>query len=67
MATENRYLAPRVKAGDLGKRQMENGQFRNPPTYTPWGGFTSKDKLHNMPNHMSLERGGPSAQRGKPI
>jgi hypothetical protein len=67
------YLRPKIKTGNLQRRQMEEGIFRNPPTYTALGGFTSESKLTD-PTGMrkkiggpSLERGGPSAQRGKPI
>jgi hypothetical protein len=52
---------------------MENGIFRNPPVYTSLGGFTSSQKLtdptgqRNKIGGMTLERGGPSSQKGKPI
>lgn len=67
------YLRPKVKVGDLGKRHMEHGLFRNPPTYTHLGGFTSEAKLTDAAGKrystsgMSLEKGGPTSQRGKPI
>ncbi len=67
------YLRPKVRIGDLGKRRMEDGIFRNPPTYTALGGFTSEAKYTDPAGERyrtgrpSLERGGPSAQRGKPI
>lgn len=67
------YLKPKVRIGNLQKRNMEDGQFRNPPTYTPYGGFTSESKYTNPSGHkqktgpLSLERGGPGAMRGKPI
>lgn len=67
------FLRPKVRVGNLGKRTMEDGQFRNPPTYTALGGFTSANKLtdpsgqRNKTGGMSLERGGPTAQQGKPI
>lgn len=67
------YLKPKAKVGDLGKRRMENGIFRNPPTYSHLGGFTSSGKLtdptgqRDKTGGMSLERGGPTAQKGKPI
>lgn len=66
----------RPKAGrtdNLNTRRMEDGQFRNPPTYPALGGFTSESKLTNPSGERyktggpSLERGGPGAQRGKPI
>ena len=67
------YLRPKVRTGNLSKRKMQNGIFRNPPLYTELGGFTSERKLTNPTGRrqiigpMSLERGGPSAQKGKPI
>ena len=67
------YLRPKVKSGGLGNRKMEDGQFRNPPTYTDLGGFTSATKFTDPTGRrksiggMSLERGGPTAQKGKPI
>ena len=62
------FLKPtRVPTSDLGKRRMEDGQFRNPPTYSELGGFTSADKGKFMNNKMTLERGGPTAVKGRPI
>ena len=67
------YLRPKVRIGDLGKRRMEDGIFRNPPTYTALGGFTSEAKFTDPAGERyrtgrpSLERGGPTAQKGKPI
>lgn len=67
------YLRPKVKTGDLSKRSMEDGIFRNPPTYTALGGFTSGEKWNSPSGQRmktgspSLERGGPTAQKGKPI
>lgn len=67
------YLRPKVRAGNLSTRRMEDGQFRNPPTYTDMGGFTSEAKFTNPSGRRktigapSLERGGPTSQKGKPI
>lgn len=67
------YLRPKTRTGNLSTRSMENGQFRNPPTYTQLGGFTSSQKWTDPSGHryktggMTLERGGPTAQKGKPI
>jgi len=67
------FLRPKVRTGNLGKRTMEDGIFRNPPTYTNLGGFTGPSKLtdptgqRNKTGGMTLERGGPTAQKGKPI
>lgn len=67
------YLRPKVRTGNLAKRQMENGLFRNPPTYTELGGFSSENKYTDPTGKrqkigpLSLESGGPTAQKGKPI
>ena len=67
------YLRPKVKTGELSRRKMENGIFRNPPTYTHLGGFTSESKMTEPTGERyktgrpSLEKGGPSAHKGKPI
>lgn len=67
------FLRPKVKVGNLSTRRMEDGIFRNPPTYTSLGGFTSEAKLTSPSGHRNktgaptLERGGPSAVKGKPI
>lgn len=67
------YLRPKVRVGNLSTRTMEDGIFRNPPTYTALGGFTSEAKLtsptgqRHKTGGTTLERGGPTAQRGKPI
>ena len=62
------FLKPtRVPTSDLGKRRMEDGMFRNPPTYSELGGFTSADKGKFMNNTLTLERGGPTAVKGRPI
>lgn len=67
------YLKPKVSAGNLSKRQMQNGQFRNPPTYMDMGGFTSSNKWtdpagkRNTVSAMAMESGGPTAKKGKPI
>jgi hypothetical protein len=62
------YLKPKgVNTGNLQKRQMEDGQMRNPPTYSQLGGFTDAGKGKFDRNKMTMERGGPQAVRGRPI
>jgi hypothetical protein len=62
------YLRPKgVNTSNLQKRSMEDGQFRNPPTYSQLGGFTSADRSKFDRNKMTLERGGPQAVKGRPI
>jgi hypothetical protein len=61
------YLKPKgVNTKDLDKRRMEDGQFRNPPTFEQLGGFTSASKAFTN-NAMTLERGGPTAVKNRPI
>jgi hypothetical protein len=66
------YLRPKA-AAPARMRKMENGIFKNPPVYTALGGFTSERKLTDPAGKrysisgMGLERGGPTAQKGKPI
>lgn len=61
------YLEPKVGDPDL-IRKHQNGQAINPPSYMEMGGFTSAGKLNSgASSQMSLEKGGPKAQRGKPI
>lgn len=62
------FLKPKgVDTKGLDKRKMEDGQFRNPPTYSQLGGFTSADRGKFDRNRMTLERGGPKAVNGRPI
>jgi len=67
------YLKPKVKVGNLSRRTMEDGIFKNPPTYTDLGGFTSEAKWTSPTGRRkaigapTLERGGPTAIKGKPI
>ena len=62
------FLKPtKVNSSDLSKRKMEDGMFRNPPTYSDLGGFTEADNSKFQNNKMTLERGGPSAVKGRPI
>jgi hypothetical protein len=62
------FLKPKgVDTRELQRRRMEDGQFRNPPTYTKWGGFSSAGKGKFDQNKMTLERGGPQGIRGRPI
>ena len=63
----NDYLKPKVGAPAL-ERKKRNGQFINPPSYGEMGGFTSAGKLNrDDKSRMSLEKGGPSSKKGKPI
>jgi hypothetical protein len=62
------YLKPKgVDTKELQRRRMQDGQFRNPPTFTPWGGFSNASKGKFDQNKMTLEKGGPQAVRGRPI
>jgi hypothetical protein len=67
------FLRPKVRAGNLSTRTMQDGIFRNPPLHTHLGGFSSNSKWTDPSGERqktgapSLERGGPSAHKGKPI
>ena len=67
------YLKPKADTADLSKRKMEDGIFRNPPTYTEFGGFSSSAKLTDPSGRRqkiggpSLEKGGPTALKNRPI
>ena len=68
------YLRPKAgRTDNLNTRQMEDGIFRNPPVYTALGGFSSSAKWTDPTGRRmatggpSLERGGPTALKGKPI
>jgi hypothetical protein len=62
------FLRPKgVDTANLDRRKMEDGQFRNPPTYSALGGFTAADKGKFDRNKMTLEKGGPKAVSGRPI
>jgi len=62
------YLKPKgVDTKELQRRRMEDGQFRNPPTFMKYGGFQSADKGKFAQNKMTLEKGGPQAVRGRPL
>jgi hypothetical protein len=62
------FLKPKgVDTRELNRRRMEDGQIRNPPTFTKYGGFSSAAKGKFEQNKMSLEKGGPQSIRGRPI
>jgi hypothetical protein len=62
------FLKPKgVDTANLDRRRMEDGQFRNPPMFQDYGGFSSASKGMFDRNKMTLEKGGPQAVRGRPI
>ena len=67
------YLKPKQGSHTLGKRKMEDGIFRNPPTYTELGGFSSAGKWTDPAGRRhkiggpSLEKGGPTALKNRPF
>jgi hypothetical protein len=62
------FLKPKgVDTANLDRRRMEDGQFRNPPMYMDYGGFSSAAKSKFDKNRMTLEKGGPQVERGRPI
>lgn len=62
------YLQPKTK-NPKSKVQRKDGMFVNQPNYPELGGLTGPSKLNKsgMESAMHLEKGGPTAQRGKPI
>lgn len=66
MAANEGYLEPKVGAPDL-VRKHQNGQAVNPPSYMEFGGFKNAKGLNRGDALMVMEKGGPQAQRGKPI
>lgn len=61
------YLKPKVSSPSM-LRKKRDGQFVNPPLYMTWGGMSGSSKLHRgTEKNLSLEKGGPSAKKGKPI
>lgn len=69
MANEGpNYLKPGTKTPEF-LRKKQNGQFSNPPLYMPMGGAKSKAMLNQGEDskELALERGGPSAKRGRPF
>ncbi len=61
------YLKPKVGTPKM-LRDKRNGQFVNPPLFMNLGGMKSADKLHrDTSKNLQLEKGGPSARKGKPI
>lgn len=64
---KRRFLEPKVGTPSL-IRKHRNGQAINAPTYMEMGGFTNASKLNRDDGGiMKLERGGPQANKGKPI
>ena len=62
------FLKPtKVPTPKRGQRDMDEGQFRNPPLYTELGGFSSASKAKFDNKRMTLERGGPTSKKGRPI
>jgi hypothetical protein len=62
------FLKPKgVDTSGLDKRKMEDGQFRNPPTFMEYGGGSSASKFMFDRNKMTLEKGGPQARGGRPL
>ncbi len=62
------FLKPKgMSTSSLDKRRMEDGQFRNPPTYIQLGGFSSAEKSKLSMNKMTLEKGGAQSIKGRPI
>jgi hypothetical protein len=64
--SEQTYLKPKVSTGNMDTKQKKRGMFVGNAPYPELGGFTSASKLGKGEN-MAIEKGGPSAVKGKPI
>lgn len=61
------YLEPKVADPSMTRKE-NNGQAVNPPSYMQYGGFGQASDLNRgKDNIMNMEKGGPQAQRNKPI
>lgn len=60
------YLKPKVSLSGGGEKMKKRGMFVGNQPYPQLGGFSSPSKLQKA-ELMGLERGGPSATKGKPI
>ena len=65
MADSN-YLKPKVSTGNMDSKMKKRGMFIGNSAYPQLDGFSSASKLGKGEN-MALEKGGPSAVRGRPI
>jgi len=51
------FLKPKgVDTANLDRRKMEDGQFRNPPMYMEYGGFSSASKSMFDRNKMTIPK-----------
>ena len=51
------FLKPKgVDLANLDRRKMEDGQFRNPPMYMQYGGFSSASKSQFDKNKMTIPK-----------
>jgi hypothetical protein len=51
------YMKPKgVNTANLDRRRMEDGQFRNPPMYMEYGGFSSAAKSKFDENKMTIPK-----------
>lgn len=65
--TNSTYLKPKVAVGNIGRQERKRGKFVNVSSWPEHGGFTSAAKRKTSDPPMTLEKGGPSADKGKPI
>lgn len=58
---------PKVSFGNMGKVKHINKEFVQVGSNPEMGGFTSDAGWPSGSPSMALEKGGPQAQKGKPI
>jgi hypothetical protein len=64
--SEQSYLKPSVRSGEMGKRKRINGMFQNTAPHPQLGGFSSDAKLPTSDRPLSLEKG-ELTRRGRPL
>ena len=65
--SDKEYLRPKVTQSKSENVKRVNGEFVNVDSYPDLAGFTAAGKWGKSNPSMSLESGGPSAVKGKPI
>jgi len=65
--SEKEVGRPKVSYKNPGRVKENNGPFRQVGEYPSMGGLTASSKWTGSNPSMALEKGGPAAQKGKPI
>lgn len=65
--SEKEVGRPKVSIKNAGRVKENNGPFRQVGEFPKMGGLTSASKWTGSNPSLALEKGGPQAQKGKPI